>query len=134
MTATSPKNKASLDKQKSTNKKSIHIYAATLGSLFLLTFFIHWYRTLLPTPLTDAQAIKVDGFAGQHAYDEYLSRFVKPHSANTRENGVMRDFFGSVALDIQKEALDHGLKMDVIANDPAVDILPHDWFSPSKCT
>lgn len=114
------------------SKKSYHIYGSSLGILFLLTLFINWYRTLLPTPLSDAQARQTDNFAGIHAYNEYLSYFTSPHSANTRENGAMRDWFVSIVTGFQNDATERGLQMDVIGYDPSVDIIPQDWFTPSK--
>lgn len=114
-------------------RKSYHIYGSSLGILFLFAIFINWYRTLLPTPLSDAQARQNDDFAGIHAYNEYLSRFVAPHSANTRENGVMRDWFATLVTDFQKDATDRGVPMDVIGYDPSRDIISHEWFTTSKC-
>lgn len=115
------------------NKKSYHVYGMALGFLFLFAAFIHSFRTKLPTPLSNTQAKELDDFSGIHAYNEYLSHFTAPHSANTRENGVMRDWLASVSLDMQKEATARGLQMDVIANDTSEAVIPQDWFSESKC-
>lgn len=118
--------------QKTNYKKTIHIYGTTIGFFFLFSLVIHWYRTFLPTPLSDVQAKFVDDFPGIHAYNEYLSHFTAPHSANTRENGVMRDWIVSVATDLQNDAISRGLKMDVIGNDDSKDVFAQDWFTPGK--
>lgn len=113
-------------------KRTYHTYGTSLGFLFLFSLFIHWYRTLLPTPLSDTQASQYDDFSGIHAYNEYLSHFTAPHSANTRENGIMRDWIASVATDLQKKATEHGVQMDVIAKDTSKDTIKQDWFTSSK--
>ncbi|KAI7889790.1 uncharacterized protein EV154DRAFT_269738 [Mucor mucedo] len=118
--------------QKPNIKKTIHVYGTTIGFLFLFSLVIHWYRTCLPTPLSDVQAKVVDDFSGIHAYNEYLSHFVAPHSANTRENGVMRDWIASVATSLQEDAISRGLKIDVIGNDPSKDVFAQDWFTPNE--
>ncbi|KAI8889092.1 hypothetical protein K501DRAFT_239409 [Backusella circina FSU 941] len=119
-------------KYHSPKRKSFHIYASTLGSLLLFSFLIHWYRTILPTPLSDAQAKQVDGFAGIHAYNEYLSHFNAPHSANSRQNGHMRDWISSIAEDLQGEAAQKGLTMDVISKDPSTLAFRQDWFKEQE--
>lgn len=118
--------------QKNNLKKTIHIYGTTIGFLFLFSLVIQWYRTWLPTPLSDVQAKVVDDFSGIHAYNEYLSHFVAPHSANTRENGIMHDWIASVATSLQEDGISRGLKIDVIGNDDSKDIFAQDWFTPSK--
>lgn len=114
------------------NKRSYHVYGMSLGFLFLFATFIHFYRAVLPTPLSDTQAKEFDDFSGIHAYNEYLSHFIAPHSANTRENGVMRDWIASVSTDMQKNAIARGLQMDVIGNDTSEAVIPQDWFGDSK--
>lgn len=113
-------------------KKTLHIYGPTLVFLVLFSLFIHSYRTVLPTPLSDAQARDADDFSGIHAYNEYLSHFIAPHSANTRENGVMREWLVSVAKGLQQEATENGLKVDVVGHDDSIDIIKQDWFTPGK--
>ncbi|KAI8638434.1 hypothetical protein BD408DRAFT_423060 [Parasitella parasitica] len=113
-------------------RKSYHVYGMSLGFLFLFAAFVHFYRTVLPTPLSDTQARELDDFSGIHAYNEYLTRFNAPHSANTRENGLMRDWIASVATDMQKEATARGLEMDVIGNDTSEAIIPQDWFTENE--
>lgn len=113
-------------------KKTYHIYGTTLSFLFIFSFIIYFYRAVLPTPLSDTQAKELDDFSGIHAYNEYLSHFTAPHSCNSRENAVMRDFLAGVALDLQKEAAEKGLKMDVISHDPSIDVIPQDWHTTGK--
>ncbi|KAI9261141.1 hypothetical protein BY458DRAFT_439657 [Sporodiniella umbellata] len=113
-------------------KRTYHVYGIALGFLFLFSYFVHWYRTSLPLPLSDAQAIEQDDFAGVHAYNEYLSHFTAPHPPNSRENGVMKDWLGSVALELQKEAENRGLSMDVIAEDPSRTVIPDGWFNENE--
>lgn len=117
---------------KTSYKKTYHIYGTTIGFLLIFSFLIHFYRTVLPTPLSDAQAKEVDDFAGIHAYNEYLSHFTAPHSVNSRENEVMRGFLAGVALDLQKEATEKGLKMDVIDRDTSKDVFSESWYTPGK--
>ena len=111
-------------------KRTYHVYGVTLSFLFLFSLFVHWFRAILPTPLSDIQASKLDDFAGIHAYNEYLSHFEAPHSANTRENGVMKDWIVSVVTGLQQGA-DH-VKIDIIGNDTSADVISHDWFTNSK--
>ncbi|CAO3658539.1 unnamed protein product [Rhizopus stolonifer] len=113
-------------------KRTYHVYGITLGFLFLFTCFISWYRSSLPIPLSDAQAKKLDDFPGVHAYNEYLSHFTAPHPANSRENAVMKDWLGSLAIDLQKEAISRGLTMDVITNDSSRDVIPRGFFSDNE--
>jgi hypothetical protein len=113
-------------------KRTYHTYGTSLGFLFLFSLFVHWYRALLPTPLSDVQANQSDDFSGIHAYNEYLSHFTAPHSANSRENGVMRDWIASVATDLQQEATKNGVQVDVISKDTSKDTIKQDWFIPSK--
>lgn len=118
--------------RKKSLRKTYHIYGTSLTVLFLFAFLINWYRTYLPTPLSDAQARQLDDFPGSHAYNEYLSRFTAPHSANTRENGYMRDWLADIITDFQKDATERGVEMDVIGHDDSIEILEHKWFTPSK--
>ncbi|KAI8361714.1 hypothetical protein BD560DRAFT_404498 [Blakeslea trispora] len=117
---------------KTTAKRTYHVYGVTLGFLFLFSLFVHWYRAILPTPLSDIEAKKIDGFAGIHAYNEYLSHFKAPHSANTRENGVMKNWIVSVVKDLQRDALANQINMDVIANDTSRDVIAHNWFNENE--
>jgi hypothetical protein len=119
-------------KYHSPKRKSFHIYASTLGSLLLLSILIHWYRTILPTPLSDAQAKQVDGFAGIHAYNEYLSHFNAPHSANSRQNGYMRDWISTIAEELQEEAAQKGVVVDVIGKDASKLAFRQDWFKQQE--
>ncbi|OBZ88842.1 Vacuolar membrane protease [Choanephora cucurbitarum] len=111
-------------------KRTYHVYGVTLSFLFLFSLFVHWFRAILPTPLSDIQASKLDDFAGIHAYNEYLSHFEAPHSANTRENGVMKDWIVSVVTGLQQGA-DH-VKIDIIGNDTSADVISHDWFTNNE--
>ncbi|GAN08298.1 Zn-dependent exopeptidase [Mucor ambiguus] len=114
------------------SKRSFHVYGMALGFLVFFAAFIHSFRTKLPTPLSDTQANELDDFSGIHAYNEYLSHFTAPHSGNTRENGVMRDWLASVSQDLQKEATARGLQMDVIANDTSEAVIPQSWFNENE--
>lgn len=118
--------------RKKNYRKLYHLYGTSLSILFLFAFLINWYRTYLPPPLSDAQARRLDDFPGIHAYNEYLSHFNAPHSANTRENGVMRDWLATVVTDFQKDATKRGLQMDIVGHDDSVGIIEHNWFTPSK--
>ncbi|KAI8981705.1 hypothetical protein BDF20DRAFT_817440 [Mycotypha africana] len=113
-------------------KRTYRLYGIALTALLLFSYFIHGYRTVLPTPLSDAQARDRHDFAGYHAYNEYLTHFTAPHSANTRENGVMRDFIASVAYGFQAEATKRGLTMDVVGNDTTEIAVQQDWFVPNE--
>lgn len=123
-----------LESSQESMKRTYHVYGTMLGFLFFFCCVIHWYRSLLPTPLSDAQANEMDDFSGIHAYNMYLSHFTAPHPSNSRENAVMKNWLGSVATELQQEAASRGLKVDVIANDSSRDIIPQKWFSQGNLT
>ncbi|KAI8985416.1 hypothetical protein BDB01DRAFT_788149 [Pilobolus umbonatus] len=109
-----------------TKKRSLLLYGTSLFSLFAFSILISWYRNILPTALSDFEAKKYDDFSGLHAYNEYLSHFTTPHSVNSRENGVIRDWLLSLAKDFQAEASEKGVQVDVISPQ-TTDIVSSNW-------
>lgn len=107
-------------------------YFLLFGSLILLSIVAYGIRTPLPPALSDTAAVAADGFAGQHAYDEYLSKLTEPHSVNSRGNIIVKDWLVSLAKEFQVEAAMNGIRVDVVANDSISAIFQQNWFNDSK--
>ncbi|KAI9316792.1 hypothetical protein BX666DRAFT_2155425 [Dichotomocladium elegans] len=100
---------------------AIWIYGLVLGFTCFLALFVYGVRSSLPTPLSDRAAEAADAFAGIHAYEAYLTQFTQqPHPVNSRENIAVKSWLDSVVLDLEREAIDRGVKVDVITNDETV--------------
>ncbi|KAI8074070.1 hypothetical protein BC940DRAFT_231632 [Gongronella butleri] len=82
----------------------------------------------MPRPLGDAEARAVDGFAGWHAFNAYVTQFHTPHPGNSRENGRIRHWIASQLHEFQQQALDNKITIDVIANDTTKTQVRVDWF------
>lgn len=108
------------------------IYSYVFGILFLLVAFIATIRSTLPTPLSDAQARELNDFPGIHCYNEYLSRFNTPHSANQKDNGALKDWIVQLARDFKMEATQNGIIMEIIENDPTDLVSKRNKFSTGK--
>jgi hypothetical protein len=108
------------------------IYSYVFGILFLLVTLIVTIRGTLPTPLSDAQALELNDFPGIHCYNEYLSRFNTPHSANQKDNGILKDWIVQLARDFKVEATQNGVTMEIIEDDPTDLVSKRDKFSTGK--
>lgn len=108
------------------------IYSYIFGFLFLFTLFIYTVRNTLPTPLSDVEAQKKNSFPGIHCYNEYLSHFNIPHSANQRANGYLKDWIVQVAQDLKQEAIQNGIDMEIIANDTTNLVSKRNKFTTGK--
>lgn len=108
------------------------IYSAVLGFILVLIIFVSCIRNTLPTPLSDIEARELNDFPGIHCYNEYLSRFIAPHSANQRENGYIKDWIVELAQGFQQEAIKNGIKMEIIADDPTDIVSKRNKFSTGK--
>lgn len=108
------------------------IYSYVLGSLLLLFIFVSSTRNTLPTPLSDIEARHLKDFPGIHCYNEYLSRFTAPHSANQRENGHIKDWIVKLAKEFKEEATENGIDMEIIENDPTDLVSKRNKFSTGK--
>ncbi|KAI9267586.1 hypothetical protein EDC94DRAFT_601309 [Helicostylum pulchrum] len=108
------------------------VYSYILGFLLLLFTFVSFTRNTLPTPLSDIEARELNDFPGIHCYNEYLSRFTAPHSANQRENGFIKDWIVDLAVQFKKEATDNGIDMEIIANDPTDLVSKRNKFSTDE--
>jgi hypothetical protein len=108
------------------------IYSYVFGILFLLVAFIVNIRSTLPTPLSDVQARQLSDFPGIHCYNEYLSRFNTPHSANQKDNGALKDWIVQLARDFKVQATQNGIVMEVIEDDPTDLVSKRNKFSTGK--
>lgn len=117
-----------------TNKqcRTLKVYGFILAFLLLVGTYSTWLQSRMPSPLGDAQAAHTDGFAGIHAYNEYLTRFYAPHPSNSRENARIKNWLVSLCEDFQAKANEHGATMDLVANDDTKTTLSQDWFSKGK--
>lgn len=115
--------------QKNTTKL---IYSYVFGFLLLLIAFIYNVRSTLPTPLSDIQGRELNDFPGIHCYNEYLSHFNQPHSANQRNNQVIKDWIVQLAHEFKIEATENGIDMEIIADDPTDSISKRNKFSSGK--
>lgn len=108
------------------------IYSYVLGFTLLLIAFVSSIRNTLPTPLSDIEARELNDFPGIHCYNEYLSRFTVPHSANQKENGYIKEWIVDTAREFEKEAIENGINMEIIANDPTDLVSKRNKFSTGK--
>lgn len=105
------------------------IYSYVFGFIFLLIISVVYIRNTLPTPLSDIEARELNDFPGIHCYNEYLSRFTAPHSANQRENGYIKDWIVDLAQGFKQEATKNGINMEIIADDPTDLVSKRNKFS-----
>ncbi|CAO3650232.1 unnamed protein product [Mucor fragilis] len=115
--------------QKNTTKL---IYSYVFGLLLLLVTFIYNIRSTLPTPLSDVQARELNDFPGIHCYNEYLSHFNQPHSANQRNNQVIKDWIVQLAHEFKVEATANGVPMEIIEDDPTDLVSKRNKFSTDE--
>lgn len=108
------------------------IYAYVFGLTFLLVAFVSNVRNTLPTPLSDIEARELNDFPGIHCYNEYLSRFTAPHSANQKENGKIKEWIVELAREFKKEATHNGIDMEIISDDPTDLVSKRNKFSTGK--
>jgi hypothetical protein len=105
------------------------IYSYVFGLTFLLIAFVTFIRDTLPTPLSDIEAREYNDFPGIHCYNEYLSRFTAPHSANQKENGYIKEWIVDLAHGFKEEATKNGIDMEIIADDPTDLVSKRNKFS-----
>ena len=115
--------------QKNTSKL---IYGYVFGVLLIFVTLIYSIRSTLPTPLSDIEADKVNGFPGVHCYNEYLSHFNMPHSANQKGNIQIKDWIVKLAHELKVEATSHGIEMEIIEQDPTDLVTKRNKFSTGK--
>ncbi|KAI8350607.1 hypothetical protein EDC96DRAFT_567382 [Choanephora cucurbitarum] len=115
--------------QKNTSKL---IYGYVFGVLLIFVTFIYSIRSTLPTPLSDIEASKVNGFPGVHCYNEYLSHFNMPHSANQKGNIQIKDWIVKLAHELKVEATSHGIEMEIVEQDPTDLITKRNKFSTEE--
>ncbi|KAI8138287.1 hypothetical protein BJV82DRAFT_582997 [Fennellomyces sp. T-0311] len=113
-------------------KSTLWTYTLTFGFLAIVSLLVYAIRSSLPIPLSDAAAAAVDGFPGIHAYEEYLSKLTEPHSVNSRQNIAMKKWLDSIALDLQAEAKETGVVVDVITDDQTTLAVSSDWFNDNE--
>ncbi|KAL0085964.1 hypothetical protein J3Q64DRAFT_1739498 [Phycomyces blakesleeanus] len=113
--------------------KTVQTYAFTFGFLFFISLWVLSIRSVLPVPQSDTDArASLDVFSGLHSYNEYLSKFNMPHSANQRGNAVIKDWLVELAYDFQAKGVAKGLQVDVIANDTTPLVFNKNKFGPNE--
>ncbi|KAI9300402.1 hypothetical protein BJ944DRAFT_170883 [Cunninghamella echinulata] len=86
----------------------------------------------MPTPLNDVEATKINGFAGLHAFNTYLTQFHTPHPPNSRENGRLYHWLGSLVQEFQLEAKQNNVQLDIITKDDTKVSIKQDWFTTEE--
>ncbi|KAI9288467.1 hypothetical protein BC943DRAFT_301581 [Umbelopsis sp. AD052] len=76
------------------------IYIVITGIFAFLAIFSYCLRSSLPEALTDEQAAAVGGFAGQHAFDEYLSVQTEPRAGSSKANRHLREWLLRTVRDL----------------------------------
>ncbi|KAI7888595.1 uncharacterized protein EV154DRAFT_604675 [Mucor mucedo] len=107
-------------------------FVRVVGFILLLVLSVASIRNTLPTPLSDTEARELNDFPGIHCYNEYLSRFTAPHSANQRENGYIKDWIVELAQGFKQEATQNGIHMEIIADDPTDLVSKRNKFSTEE--
>lgn len=108
------------------------VYSYIFGFALLLFILVNSIRDTLPTPLSDIEARELDDFPGIHCYNEYLSRFNKPHSANQKDNLQLKNWIVDLAYDFKKEAVANNIVMEIIDDDPTDLVSRRNKFSTGK--
>ncbi|KAI7902512.1 uncharacterized protein BX663DRAFT_486809 [Cokeromyces recurvatus] len=104
------------------------IYSYIFGILYLLIIFVYYIRNTLPIPLSDVEAREQNDFPGIHCYNEYLSHFNSPHSANQKGNIEIKNWIVNLANEFKLEAKQNGIDMEIIDNDPTVLVSKRNKF------
>ncbi|KAI8582948.1 hypothetical protein K450DRAFT_225601 [Umbelopsis ramanniana AG] len=76
------------------------IYIVISGIFAFLAIFSYCVRSSLPEALTDEQAAAINGFAGQHAFDEYLSGQIEPRPGSSKANRNYRQWLLRTVRDL----------------------------------
>ncbi|KAI8987084.1 hypothetical protein BDB01DRAFT_849233 [Pilobolus umbonatus] len=126
----------SVSNDTSNSKKRINhtrfIYAFIFGTIYVLLMYVYYIRQTLPTPLSDAQATALNDFPGIHSYNEYLSHFTAPHSANQKNNGEIKDWIVQLAYEFKQTADINDIVMDIIDNDTTNLVSKRNKFNPNE--
>ncbi|KAI8334312.1 hypothetical protein BC941DRAFT_432655 [Chlamydoabsidia padenii] len=107
-------------------------YFWIFGSLALLVSFIYNYRLTLPRPLSQVEAMEQDDFSGLHSYNQYLSHFNTPHSANQQGNTEMYHWISNELEQFAKVAQQNDIKVDLITNDTTRLVVKRDRYSQGE--
>ncbi|CAO3608439.1 unnamed protein product [Cunninghamella blakesleeana] len=116
-------------------KSSCHTfkyYFSIFGFLLLFGIYIQCFQERMPTPLNDVEANDINGFAGLHAFNTYLSQFHTPHPPNSRENGRLHRWLGSLVKEFQLEAKKNNIQVDIITEDDIKVNVKQDWFTKDE--
>jgi hypothetical protein len=76
------------------------IYIIITGIFAFLGIFSYCVRSTLPEALTDEKAAAIGGFAGQHAFDEYLSVMTEPRAGSSKGNRNHREWLLRTVRDL----------------------------------
>ncbi|CAO3592800.1 unnamed protein product [Absidia cylindrospora] len=107
-------------------------YVWIFVSLGLLISFIYNYRSTLPRPLSEVEAIEQDDFSGLHSYNTYLSHFNTPHSANQEGNNIMYHWIIDELKAFSDQAKANHIQVDLITNDTTRLVTKRDRFSEGE--
>ncbi|KAI8077690.1 uncharacterized protein BX664DRAFT_270385 [Halteromyces radiatus] len=94
--------------------------------------FIYSYRSTLPRPLSQVEAQEQDDFSGIHSYNEYLSHFNTPHSANQQGNADMYHWLSHTLTQFADQAEKNNIKVDLITNDTTNLVVKRDRYSEDE--
>ncbi|KAI8369733.1 hypothetical protein BD560DRAFT_435134 [Blakeslea trispora] len=108
------------------------IYGYVFGVLLVFVTLVYSIRSTLPTPLSDVEARKSNDFPGVHCYNEYLSHFNAPHSANQKGNAEIKDWIVKLAHEFKAEATENGIEMDIVDEDPTDLVTKLNKFSTEE--
>lgn len=109
--------------------RTFKYYFYLFGFLILFGFYLQCFQERMPTPLNDVEANQINGFAGLHAFNNYLTQFHTPHPPNSRENGRLYHWLGSLVQEFQLEAKQNNVQVDIITEDDTKVSMKHDWFT-----
>ncbi|RUP43581.1 hypothetical protein BC936DRAFT_136982 [Jimgerdemannia flammicorona] len=112
-------------------RKTFEIYFLSAGFVFFLFVLVSSIRDTLPPALPATVTNTTGEFAGQHAWDAYLSRFAtRPHPGNSKQILVVRTFIADVLKELKKEADTRDVQVELVLEDPVNFIGDSRWQAP----
>jgi hypothetical protein len=94
--------------------------------------FTYNYRSTLPRPLSEVEALEQDDFSGLHSYNTYLSHFNMPHSSNQQGNTIMYHWIIDELEAFRDQAEKNHIQVDLITNDTTRLVTKRDRFAQGK--
>ncbi|CAO3640157.1 unnamed protein product [Cunninghamella echinulata] len=112
-------------------KNPFKAYLYIFGSLLFLILFIASFRSTLPRPYSLVEAGD-DEFSGIHSYNEYLSHFKQPHSANQYHNTDIYEWIIKQVKNMAETAKENNINVDLITNDTVNLVTQRDKYSEGE--